>query len=173
MNNPKEEGSFMKEFKDFLLFLQNLWTALAGISVLFPLSNALAKISPLAQWPEGGLTYFPPPLLSIVSSLSCLFLLLWLFGHRYQLGRRKAQTQKKAGLSFAVGLIALIVYLTLYLAIANDFYFDVLNWESDDLRRVLGDIVLLLAYSAFFVLMTQAFMLLGMLAYCGRNSQTV
>lgn len=173
MNNQKTGASFIKEFKEFLLFLQNLWTALAGISVLFPLSNALAKIIPLARWPEGGLAYFPPPLLSIVSSLSCLFLLLWLFGHRHQLGRRRVQTQKKAGLSFAVGLFALITYLTVHFALANDFYFDVLNWESGDLRRVLGDIVLLIAYSAFFVLMTQAFMLLGMLAYFGRNSQTV
>ncbi|KAF0189910.1 MAG: hypothetical protein FD168_208 [Desulfobulbaceae bacterium] len=172
MNNPKEDVPFLKELKDFLQFLQNLWTILAGISVLFPLSNALAKIIPLARWPEGGLAYFSPQLLSIVSSLACLFLLLWMFGHRYQLERRRIQTQRKAGLSFAAGLIALIIYLTVYFAIANDFYFEVLKWESDDLRRVLGDIILLITYSAFFVLMTQAFMLLGMLEYFGRKSHT-
>lgn len=173
MNNPKEEVSFLNEFKDFLQFLQNLWTILAGISVLFPLSNALAKIIPLAQWPEGGLAYFSPQLLSIVSSLACLFLLLWLFGHRYQFKRRRFQTRKKAGLSFAIGLIALIIYLTVYFSIANDFYYEILKWESDDLRRVLGDIVLLIAYSAFFVLITQAFMLLGMLEYFGHKGHTV
>jgi len=173
MSNPKEEASFLEEFKQFLQFLQNLWAILAGISVLFPLSNALAKIIPLARWPEGGLAYFSPQLLSIISSLACLFLLLWTFGHRYQLERRRRQTQKKAGLSFAVGLIALIIYLTVYFAVANDFYYDVLKWESDDLRRMLGDIVLLIVYSAFFVLMTQAFMLLGMLEYFGRKSHTV
>jgi hypothetical protein len=41
----------------------------------------------------------------------------------------------------------------------------VLGWESDDLQRVLGDIVLLVAYSAFFGFMTRAFMLIGMLEY--------
>lgn len=176
MNNRKGEVSFLQEFKEFLQFLQSLWTLLAGISVLFPLfplSDVLAKVIPLARWPEGGLAYFSPQLLSIVSSLACLFLLLWMFGHRYQLERRRIKTQKKAGFSFAVGLIALIIYLTVYFAIANDFYYDVLKWESDDLRRVLGDIVLLIAYSAFFVLMTQAFMLLGMLEYFGRKSHTV
>lgn len=169
MNNPKKKGSFLKELKDFLQFLQSLWTILAGASVLFPLSNALAEIIPLARWPEGALAYFSPQLLSIVSSLACLFLLLWMFGHRYQLEKKRIKTQKKAGLSFAVGSIALIIYLTVYFAIANDFYYDVLKWESGDLRRVLGDIVLLIAYSAFFVLMTQAFMLLGLLEYFGRK----
>ncbi len=174
MNNSKKKISFLKEFKDFLQFLQNIWAILAGISVLFPLSNALAKIIPLALWPEGGLAYFSPQLVSIVSSLASLFLLLWMFGHRYQLERRRIQTQKKAGLSFVVGLGALIIYLTVHFAIANDFYFDVLKMKSDDLRRVLGDIVLLIAYCAFFTLMTQAFTLLGMLEYFRRKkSHTV
>jgi hypothetical protein len=52
-----------------------------------------------------------------------------------------------------------------YFSVANDFYYDVLKWESDDLRRALGDIILLIVYSVFFALMTQAFMLLGMLEY--------
>lgn len=173
MNNSKEEISFLKEFKEFLQFLQNLWAILAGISILFPLSNALTKIIPLAPWPEGALAYFSPQLLSIVSSLASLFLLLWMFGHRYQLERRRLQTQKKAGLSFVVGLVALIIYLTVHFVIANDFYFEVLKMQSDDLRRVLGDIVLLITYSAFFTLMTQAFTLLGMLEYFGRKSHAV
>jgi hypothetical protein len=81
--------------------------------------------------------------------------------------------QKTAGLSFLAGLIALIIYLTVQFAVANDFYWNVLGLESDNFWRVLGDIVLLLAYSAFFVLMTRAFMLLGMLEYFGHKSHTV
>ena len=172
MRNPKEDVSFLEEFKQFLQFLQNLWAILAGVSVLFPLSNALTKIIPLEQWPEGGLAYFPPQLLSIVSSLACFFLLLWRFGHRYQLEGRRRQIQKKAGLSFVIGLIALILYLTVHFAIANGFYDIVVRWESDDFRRVIGDIILLVVYSAFFVLITQAFVLLGMLEYFGCNSHT-
>jgi hypothetical protein len=172
MSNPKEEVSFIEEFKQFLQFLQNLWSVLAGISVLFPLSNALAKIIPLSPWPEGGLVYFSPELVSIISSLACLFIILYTFGHRHQIGRRLRPIQKKAGLSFLVGVIALIIYLIVYLAVANDFWFNVLGVESGDFRRVSGDIVLLIVYSLFFVLMTRAFMLLGMLEYFGRESHT-
>ena len=173
MSNPKKEVSFIEEFKQFLQFLQNLWSILAGISVLFPLSNALAKIIPLARWPEGGLVYFSPELVSIISSLACLFIILYTFGYRHKIGRRRRPIQKKAGISFLVGVIVLIIYLTVYLAVANDFWFNVFGVESGDFRRVFGDIVLLIVYSMFFVLMTRAFMLLGMSEYFGRGSHTV
>jgi hypothetical protein len=173
MVNQKEGVSFLEEFKQFLQFLQNLWAILASISVLFPLSNALAKILPLARWPEGGLAYFSPELISLISTLACLFIVLWTFGHRHQFGRRRRSIQNTAGLSFLAGVIALIIYLTVQYAVANDFYYTVLGLESDNFWRVLGDIILLLVYSAFFVFMTRAFMLLGMLEYFGQKSHTV
>ena len=45
------------------------------------------------------------------------------------------------------------------------FYFRVLGWESDDLRRIAGDLVLLITYSSFFALVTQAFLVLGLREY--------
>ena len=130
-------------------------------------------IIPLARWPEGGLVYFSPELFSIISSIACLFIILYTFSHRDQIGKVRRSIQKKAGLSFLAGVIALIIYLTLYFAAANDFWFNVLKVESGSFLRVLGDIVLLIVYSIFFVLMTRAFMLLGMLEYFGRKSKTV
>lgn len=169
MNRPKEEPHFLKEFKQFLQFLQNLWSILAGISVLFPLSNALIKIIPLSRWPEGGLVYFSPELVSTLSSLACLFIILYIFGRRHQIGKQRRTIQKKAGLSFLAGVIALIIYLTVYIAVENDIWFTFFGVGSGDLVRIFGDIVLLSAYSMFFVLITLAFMLLGMLEYFGHN----
>jgi hypothetical protein len=171
MSSSNEETTFLDELKKFIGFLQNLWAILAGVSILFPLSNVLAQIIPLAQWGEGGLTYLSPQLVTVISTVACLFVILWTFGQRDQFARQRKRrsTQKQAGLSFAFGVMALIIYLVVHYAVMNDFYFIVLEWESGDLRRVLGDIVLLLAYSAFFVLITRAFMLLGMMEYFGQK----
>jgi hypothetical protein len=172
MKTPVEETPVLEEFQQFLKFLQSLWAMLAGVSVLFPLSNALTRVIPLAQWSEGGFAYFSPALVSIISTVACLFIILWTFGHRHQSGRKRPRMQKHAVLSFTSGGIAIILYLVVYHAIANDFYFNVLGWESGDFRRVAGDVLLLVAYSAFFVLMTRAFMLLGMVEYFGRKRHT-
>lgn len=43
--------------------------------------------------------------------------------------------------------------------------YDVLGWESADVRRLLGEVPLLLIYSIFFAFLTRAFVLLGMTEY--------
>lgn len=171
MSPSDEEPTFLDEFKKFIGFLQNLWAILAGVSVLFPLSNVLAQIIPLAQWSEGGLAYLSPQLVTVISTVACLFVILWTFGQRDQFARqgKRRSIQRQAGFSFAFGIVALIMYLAGHYAVANNFYFLVLGWESEDLRRVLGDIVLLLTYSAFFALITRAFILLGMMEYFGQK----
>jgi ABC-type xylose transport system permease subunit len=173
MSNPKGNTSFLAEFKQFLLFLQNLWAILAGVSVLFPLSNALTKIVPLDRWPEGGLAYFSPELVSTISTLTCIFIVLWTFGKRHEIRKMRIPMRKRAVISFLAGIFALIIYLATQFAVVDNFYYNVLRLESGSGWRVLGDIVLLLAYSAFFALMTRAFMLLGMLEYFGRRSSPV
>lgn len=168
-------SSFLGEFKTFIGFLQNLWAILAGISALFPLSNTLANIIPLAKWSEGGLAYLSPQLVTVIATVACLFTILWTFGQRHQFARQRQRrsVQKQAGLCFTCGVTALIIYLAVHYAVVANFYFVVLGWESGDLRRVLGDIVLLLSYSAFFVLVTRAFMLLGMIEYFGQRGHAV
>lgn len=172
MGSPGEEAPFIKEFKDFLGFLQNLWSILAAVSVLFPLSNVLAQIIPLARWEEGGFAYLSPQLVTAISTVASLFIILWTFGQRQQFadqGKRRS-IQKQAGISFALGFGSLIIYLVGHYAVANGFYWDVLQWTSDDIRRILGDIVLLFTYSAFFALVTRAFMLLAMIEYFGQKA---
>jgi hypothetical protein len=157
----------LREFKDFIEFLQHLWAALAGISVLFPLSNTLTGIIPLAQWSDGGFSYLSPPLVSGVATLASLFIVLWEFGRREALRTPRAwgALPRQAARSFALGVVALQVYLAGHFAISHDFYFQILGWESDDLRRMTGDFVLLIAYSGFFVFMTRAFLALGLREY--------
>lgn len=162
----------LAEFKKFLGFMRNLWSILAGVSLFFPLSNTFTRLVPLAKYDNGGgLIYFSPQLVTAISTLACLFVILWTFGKRHQFtNQRKRQSiQKQAKFSFVWGVAALIVYLVVHFAVKTNFYFTVLGWESADIRRVLGDIVLLSTYSAFFLLVTRAFMLLGMMAYFSKK----
>jgi hypothetical protein len=169
MNNSQEEVTSIDELKQFTKFLQSLWATLAGISVLFPLSNVLAKVIPLAQYPEGGFAYFNPTLVTAISTVTCLFIILWTFGSRQQFAnaKRRRLIKRESALSFVVGGIGLIVYLIGHYAVTQDFYYIVFNWASTDMRRLFGDLLLLIAYCVFFAFMTRAFMLLGMLEYYG------
>ncbi len=171
MSAPSRGTTFLEEFKNFAAFPRNLWGILAGITMLFPLSNVLTKIIPLAQWPHGGLAYFSPELVAVVSTLTALFVILWTYSQRRRFGspRQRSSIQKQSRGFFAIGFSALVIYLAVHALIGADFYFAALGWESGDLRRMLGDVILLFAYCAAFALITRAFVLLGMLEYFGRE----
>ena len=47
MSTLNKGAEFIKTLREFIAFLQSLWGILAGISVFFPLSNALTKTIPL------------------------------------------------------------------------------------------------------------------------------
>jgi hypothetical protein len=167
MTAEQETRSAINEFKQFMDFVQNLWAALAGVSVLFPLSNTLTQVVPLAQWPDGGFSFVSPPLVTGVTTLASLFVILLAFGGRERFQKHGAWStlSRQAGRSFVLGGVALVVYMLGHYLVANDFYFRVVGWESDDLRRISGDFVLLIAYVGFFALVTRAFLLLGLREY--------
>jgi hypothetical protein len=168
MSSSRETPVVIREWKEFLVFLQDLWALLAGVSVLFPLSNTLVTIIPLAKWSEGGgFAYLAPPLVAGVATLACLFIVLWTFGQRDELRAPRAWNAlpRKAVRSFALGAVALMLYLAGHYAVSQDFYFRVLGWESDDLRRIAGDLLLVVAYAGFFALVTRAFVALGLREY--------
>jgi len=164
MTFEPEPQSAIDELKQFIDFLQSLWAALAGVSVLFPLSNTLTQVLPLARWPDGGFTYFSPPVVTGLTTLVSLFVILRAFGKREEIREQRAwdALPRQASRSFVLGVVALLAYLAGHSLIANDFYFSVLGWESDDMRRIVGDLVLLSAYVGFFALVTRAFILLGL-----------
>jgi hypothetical protein len=129
----------------------------------------LAKVIPLAQWPEGGLVLISPTLVTAISTVTCLFILLGTFGRRQQFAnaKRRRFINRESALSFVVGAIGLIVYLIGHYAVVANFYYVAFNWASTDPRQVFGDLLLLIAYCVFFAFMTRALMLLGMLEYLG------
>jgi len=169
MNSEDQGTRFLIEFKEFISFLKKLWGMLAALSTLFPLSNVFLKIIPLGHFNGGALVWLSPELFTGIATLVSLFLILWTFGnrYRYRLFENRARTQMQAGLIFSFGILSLIVYLVTYYFIANSA-FEVLGWESEDTRRLLGEVVLLLFYSAFFALVTRAFVLLGMIEFFAR-----
>ena len=167
MSASHEPPGAVRELREFVEFLQHLWAILAGVSVLFPLSNSFVRIIPVAQWREGGFVYLSPALVSGCATLVCLFIVLWTFGQRSEMREFRAWSSlpTKAVRSFALGATALTVYLAGHYAISHDFYFSVLGWQSDDLRRMAGDIVLAVAYVGFFGYVTRAFLALGLREY--------
>lgn len=173
MRNSHKGTQFLLEFKEFIAFLQSLWGILAGISVLFPLSNVFIKLIPLRHLhddPAGALGYLSPALITAVATLVTLFVILLTFGNRQQFKALKERRliQRKAWLSFAFGLLAMVFYFAVYFGIYPLYYEPYSIFEGDP-RWLIGDFALLLAYSAFFALVTRSFMLLGMMEYFGNS----
>jgi hypothetical protein len=168
-----KDVKFLKEFEAFVTFLRNLWGTLAGISILFPLSNVFIQIIPLDKFDNGGpLVWFSPRLFTTLATLVSLFIILWEFGqrNRFQSSKARHSIQKQAWGSFATGLFAILLYLASYYFLAINA-FDVLGWESADSRRLIGEIPLLILYSVFFAFVTRAFVLLGMLEFFRQEKQ--
>ena len=164
---------FLKEFKDFIGFLKNLWGVLAGISVIFPLSNILIKAIPLHKWEgdigTGALYSFSPSLVSVVASLIALFIIFGTYVQRHKIKNMKSNLiLRKAGLLFLIGIFALIIYLLVYSLISDyEIFWSWFKWTSDDPRRLLGDVILLVGYCLFFAAITRAFVLLGLIEFLG------
>lgn len=172
MDGQNAQHSFLGEFSEFVKFLQTLWGILAGISVLFPLSNVLLKLIPMGNIyddPPGGLSYLTPALITTLATVATLFVILVTFRQRRDL-RTRAQrdaVQRQAWIAFGGGFLALLLYFIVYFGIYPAFYAP-LQINGGDPLRLIGDFLLLVFYGAFFALITRAFMLLGMLEYFGK-----
>jgi hypothetical protein len=169
MSPDAARNAFIDQFTDFLKFLQTLWGILAGISVLFPLSNVLLKIIPMGNIyddPPGGLAYLDPALITTLSTVATLFVILVTFRQRAGLRTRKKQStiQQQAWIAFGVGSLGLLLYLVVYFGVYTAFYDPLGIWGGDP-RRLIGDFLLLLFYGTFFAMITRAFVLLGMLEF--------
>ncbi len=169
MRNSNNGKAFLSEFKEFIAFLQSLWGVLTGISVLFPLSNVFIKLIPLRHLhddPSGALGYLSPGLITAVATLITLFIILLTFGNRHQFKALKERRfiQRRAGFSFAFGLLSMVFYFAVYFGIYPLYYEPCSIFEGDP-RLLIGDFALLLFYSVFFAFVTRSFILLGMMEY--------
>ena len=167
-------NQFLSEFKDFVRFLHSLWGILAGISILFPLSNVLAtKVIPLESLDhDGAFSLLAPALVTTLSTLNALFVILWTFSHREEFRQQtgRPRFQQAALRSFGAGALVLVLYIIGYkvtLACAYDCW----NWESQAPQRLLAEVPLMLAYVLAFALVTRAFVLLGTLEFFSPRNQ--
>jgi hypothetical protein len=160
---PQKGAGFLREFREFITFLRTLWGLLAGISVFFPLSSVFLKVIPLEAYGANGVfNILSPPLITVVATVVTLFVVLSTFGRRDEfrgLGGRNARRQ--AWISMGVSMAALMTYMTIH-QIYDEYAYSVFGIGSDDPRKLFFEIPLLVAYTAFFSLLTRAFMLLGM-----------
>lgn len=168
MSLLSKRTKFLEEFRDFIIFLQNLWGLLANISVVFPLSNVFIKIIPLkAYGEEGGVfEHLSPPLITTVATLVTLFVILGTFSNRdtFKEKQKRQGIQRQAWISFMIGIVSLVIYLIIY-TMYLQYAWEPWGWGSGDPRKLFAEIPLLIAYSAFFALITRAFMLLGMIEF--------
>jgi hypothetical protein len=172
---PQSGTEFLKEFQAFITFLQNLWGLLAGVSVFFPFSNLLLEAVPLQAYGEEGGVYnlLSPALITTATTIVTLFVLLSAFLSRGRLrGKNSRQaTVRNAWVSFAVSLLFLLTYMSLYQVYA-EYAWAKWGWGSGDPRKLFMEVPLLISYAAFFSLLTRAFVLLGMIEFFGGRAKT-
>ena len=166
MESPQRGAGFIEEFREFITFLRTLWGLLAGISVFFPLSSVFLKAIPLEAYTENGVfNILSPPLITVVATVVTLFVILSTFGIRDEfraLDRRN--TRRHAWISMGVSMAALMTYMVVH-QIYDEYAYSVFGFGSGDPRKMFFEIPLLVAYTAFFSLLTRAFMLLGMVEF--------
>lgn len=170
MSAPAPGTAFLDEFKGFLGFLQSLWGVLAGVSVVFPLSNVLVNVVPLQSIEhDGAFAKLSPSLVTTLATLTTLFVILWTFGHRgdYAGESQRRPIQRKALGSFAIGAAALVIYVVGYY-VKMAYAYDVWGWESEVPQHLLAEVPLILAYVAAFTMVTRAFVLLALVEFLGQ-----
>ena len=163
MKSPKGGAEFLREFREFIAFLSTLWGLLAGISVFFPLSGVFLKVIPLKAYEAGGVfEHLAPPFVTAVATVVTLFLVLSTFGRRDEFkGTKRNSVRRQAWISMGLSMAALVTYMIIH-QIYAEYGYSVFGLGSGDPRKLFFEIPLLVAYTAFFALLTRAFMLLGM-----------
>ncbi|HRQ39124.1 MAG TPA: hypothetical protein PLD25_14535 [Chloroflexota bacterium] len=170
---PATEMTFLEELQDLFAFLHSLWGILAGVTLFFPLSAAFLSLIPVEyRWHTDdymrGFGYFKPIMVITITTLLIIFVMFWLVSHRERFRpRQRKMMQRRALHCFAVGIFSLIVYLAAYEAVAD------ITTAQEIFRGnpalIPYDLLLLVSYAGFFVSLTAAFMILGMIEYYGEK----
>lgn len=154
---------FLQELREFLQFLRSLWGILAGISILFPLSNAFFAVIPLAGG-QRPLQNLSPNVVTVVTMVTCIFLTFATFGRRDRFtdAARRGRYAWSARACFAGALAALAIYVLA----PNGLYPTLITNDPDtELGIATYDGLFGGLYVLTFALLTQAFLILAMLEY--------
>ena len=163
------EMTFLEEMQDLFAFLHSLWGILAGVTIFFPLSAAFFKLVPVEyRWHTDdymrGFGYFKPSLVVVITTITIIFVMFWLVSHRAQFKPRQRKVmQRRALRCFVFGIFSLVFYLTAYEVVSDVTYAQGIYGGNPAL--ILGDLLLLVSYAGFFVLLTVAFTILGVIEY--------
>lgn len=172
---PAAKMSFLEEVQDLFDFLHSLWGMLAGVTLFFPLSTAFFNLIPVDyRWHTNdwnrGFGYFKPAMVIAFATILIIFVMFWLVSHRAQFRpRRRRVMQQRALRCFAGGIVSLICYLSAYEAVA-DITTAQKIYHGNPLL-IPYDLLLLFTYACFFVSLTAAFMILGMIEYYGEKAR--
>ncbi len=99
----------VRELSAFLNSLGNLWAILASVSVFFPFSSRFFELIPVESAggdPSFPFYYLPTPLVPLVATLVCAYVMLSVFNQRdAYLGRQiRPSVTRKSGLCLPYGL---------------------------------------------------------------------
>jgi hypothetical protein len=155
--------AFLQELREFLQFLRSLWGVLAGISVLFPLSNTVVTVIPFGN-NDHPFHNLSPAVVTVVTMLTCIFLTFATFGRRsrFASAKRRGRYAWSARVCFVGALVALGVYV-----LGPNGLYRVLITNNPDVEGGIAayDGLLATLYVVTFALLTQAFLVLAMLEY--------
>lgn len=172
---PPVETSFLEELKDLFDFLHSLWGILAGSTIFFPLSATFLKLVPVEyRWHTDdymrGFGFFKPPMVIAITTIMIFFTMFWLVSHRahFKPSQRKLM-QRRALSCFVVGIFSLVFYLIAYEVLANITYVKAIYGGNPKL--IPYDLLMLASYAGFFVLLTAAFTILGMIEYYAEKTK--
>ena len=142
-------------------FLGSIWGLLAGVSVLFPLSNVLFKVLPLTQRTQEsprGLALLPTQLVTTIASVLTLFVLLQTVASRDLItSNSRATVQISAGVCFLFAMEFLVLYLRTYYRPSPQ--------KQRPYNILYSDFLQLFTYALLFAMLTLAFTVLAYKEY--------
>ena len=154
---PSEPMRGRDEVQGLLTFLKSFWGILTGISLFFPVIATVINIQPI--WTA----VIPEYQILILSMLINMFNILFTFSLRFKYQNASRETLlRRARLDLSIGLIGIIIYMFILHAMPPAWHN---MWETSDIVRYANDVFILISYSAFFLSVSKAFMLLGFIEY--------
>ncbi|GAB6190707.1 hypothetical protein [Desulfocastanea catecholica] len=146
------------DLRSFIKYMSSLWALLAGITVVFPLSDVLLEVISL---PADAYQKSTAPIAIPVTTLVTLFTLFYTFVQR---DKSQYVTVRQSNVFFMLGLSSLVIFFLL------EHFEEPLRENFLPFLDTSDDYVLLLVavvpfYVCFFACITRAFTILALMEY--------